>query len=162
MERASPPATMNARPRTIWLMASVVINALMRPFAMTNPLKKPMRPPPTIPRMIPNNTLLVELITTAAVTPLKATMFSTERSKSPEARQKSIVQETIPTIETERPRPIMLRHVKKYGTKIDSSKNKTIKMTSIPESSQIDFKLPDSERPRGCIIQKLPFSPFCS
>nr|VUD31165.1 Uncharacterised protein [Raoultella sp. NCTC 9187] len=71
-------------------------------------------------------------MTTAVVTPAQAITDATERSKSPDARQNSIPQATIPDIEIASPRPFILMKEAKFGTKITQPINSTAKTTSIP------------------------------
>ncbi|MND83135.1 hypothetical protein D3C80_749850 [compost metagenome] len=72
------------------------------------------------------------LMTTAVVTPAQAITEATDRSKSPEARQKSMPQATMPDMEIASPRPFILMKLAKLGTKIAQPINRTANTTSIP------------------------------
>ncbi|MNP28205.1 hypothetical protein D3C76_1211570 [compost metagenome] len=113
-------------------MASVVIRALIFRRAMTNPFTRPLRTPSIRPANTPIHRLSVMLMTTAVVTPAQAITDATERSKSPEARQNSIPQATMPDIEIASPSPFILMKLAKFGTKIAQPINRTANTTSIP------------------------------
>ncbi|CAH0281687.1 hypothetical protein SRABI106_03295 [Rahnella aquatilis] len=72
------------------------------------------------------------LITTAVVTPAQAITDATDRSKSPEARQNSIPQATMPDIEIASPNPFMLMKELKFGTKMVQAINSTANTTNMP------------------------------
>ncbi|MNP75252.1 hypothetical protein D3C76_1722810 [compost metagenome] len=72
------------------------------------------------------------LMTTAVVTPAQAITEATDRSKSPDARQNSIPQATIPDMEIASPSPFILMKVAKLGTKMAQPRNSTAKTTSMP------------------------------
>jgi len=107
MPTATPPDMMKPAPRTICMVARVAMRALMPSLAITAPLKRPMSRQAR--RLIATGTAIcpgIHAISTALRMPPKATTAPMERSKSPAARQKSMVQASIPTWETERERPI--------------------------------------------------------
>jgi len=132
MPTALPSEMIYARPRTICMVASVVISALILSFAITKPLTSPLTMPSSRPAATPSHRLSVMLMTTAVVTPAQAMTDATERSKSPEARQNNMPQATIPDIEIASPRPFILIKVAKFGTKIAQARNSTAKTTSMP------------------------------
>src|SRR6476620_415491 len=98
------------------MVARVVMSALMPRRAMTKPLRSPTTPPARAPDM--------------------ATTEPTERSKSPAARQKSMVQAMRPTVATERRRPLKLTQEGKLGTKMAQQPKRRRKTTSMPVASQ--------------------------
>ena len=110
------------------MVASVVI--IRR--AMTKPLTRPLSAPSNRPAAIPSHRLSLRLITTAVVTPAQAITDATDRSKSPEARQNSMPQATIPDIEIASPSPFILTNEAKLGTKITQPINSTANTTSMP------------------------------
>ena len=61
---------------------------------------------------------------------------ATDRSKSPEARQNSMPQATMPDIDIASPRPFMLMKVPKFGTKMAQTINSSANTTSMPKLSQ--------------------------
>ncbi len=76
---------------------------------LTNPINAPARrETPTPTRILP-----VAFSNIAHKTPEKATVEPTERSKSRDARQNIIVQDTIPICETDNASPSMLSMEKK-------------------------------------------------
>ena len=89
------------------------------------------------------------LITTAVTTPAQAMTEATDRSKSPDARQKSMPQATMPDIDIASPRPFILIKEPKFGTKIAQTINSSAKTTSMPKLSQMR---PNCRPPRdaGC------------
>ncbi len=104
---------MKPRPRTISIVASVVISALMRRYAITAPLTKPITAPAATAAMIAMNVLPVALSTIAHSTPANATVEPTDKSKSREARQNIIVHATMPICEIDSARPSMFSIEKK-------------------------------------------------
>src|SRR5438270_5757498 len=120
--------------------ASVVMRGLILHFATTVPLSKPTSAPEPSPAAIPKATLPVWFITTVAITPAQASTEPTDRSKFPEAKQKSIVQETIPTLETASSNPCMFTFEKKLSTQREQPRNSAAITTSIPARSQKEIK----------------------
>lgn len=116
---------------------------------MTNPFTRPLNTPSSSPASTPIHRLSVMLITTAVVTPAQAITEATDRSKSPEARQNSIPQATMPDMEIASPSPFILMNVAKFGTKIAQATKRAAKTTSMPYWSQMrpklkaDFGAPD-------------------
>src|ERR1700740_1948411 len=88
---------------------------------MITPLRAPIMDPQASAASTPSQRLSVAFITVALRTPVKATTEPTDRSKSREARQNIIVQATMPIWETERAKPSMFCHVKKYWTESDKA-----------------------------------------
>ncbi len=76
--------------------------------------------------------LSVALIATAQVTPEQAIMEPTDISNSPDARQNSMPQATIPASDTARPNPFMLMMLAKLGIVMLAIRNRMAKITSIP------------------------------
>jgi len=113
----------------------VVIRALLLHFAMITPLKRPTMPPAATPASTPRATLPVRSMTTAASTPEHATTEPTDRSKSPEARQNSMVQATMPMVETDSASPFMFAQERKSSTHTAQPPNRRAKTTSIPAAS---------------------------
>src|SRR6266478_6487963 len=130
-----PPEKINASPLTIWYVASVVIRGLILHLATTTPLTKPTSAPNPSPAMMPIKILSDLLIITAATTPAHGTIVPTERSKFPDARQKSIVQEMIPTVEMASSSELWLRIVKKSLTVSAQTTTSTARMASMPACS---------------------------
>ncbi len=86
------------------------------------------------------------LIITAATTPAHGTIVPTERSKLPDARQKSIVQEIMPTVETASSSESRFRSVKKSFTVSEQTMTSTARMASMPACSS---QLPSCVRIQG-------------
>ncbi len=139
MPTARPSDAMSARPRTICMVASVVISALMRKRAMTTPLTVPTRPPHTRAATRPSRIDPVAFEAMTATMPEKATVEPTERSKSREARQNIMVQATMPMVTTDCSRPSMFRSVRKLGTVSDTTAKASAKMTTRPCSPRRSF-----------------------
>jgi len=78
--------------------------------------------------------------------PAHGTIVPTERSKFPEARQKSIVQEMMPTVETASSSESRLRSVKKSLTVNEQTMTSTARMASMPACSS---QLPSCVRIHG-------------
>src|ERR1700761_1307372 len=97
---------------------------------MIAPLIKPITAPATRLAAMPSMTLPVALATMAQVTPAKATVEPTERSKSREARQNIMVQATMPICETDKATLTMLSQEKKYGTVPLNTANSTTKISA--------------------------------
>ena len=104
---------MKPSPRTISIVASVVISALMRRYAITAPLTKPIAAPAATAATIATNVLSVAFSTIAHSTPENATVEPIDRSKSRDARQNIIVHATMPICEIDSARPSMLSIEKK-------------------------------------------------
>src|SRR5256885_15280591 len=137
---------MNANPLTIWYVANVVISGLILHLATTTPLTKPTSAPNPSPARMPTKMLSDLLIITAATTPAHGTIVPTERSKFPEARQKSIVQEMMPTVETASSSESRLRSVKKSLTVSAQTMTSTARIASMPACSN---QLPSCVRIQG-------------
>ncbi len=120
MPTARPSDAISARPRTICMVASVVISALMRKRAMTTPLTRPTKPPQASAAIRPRMIEPVAFEAMTAIMPEKATVEPTDRSKSRDARQNIMVQATMPMVTTDCSRPSMLRSVRKLGTVSDT------------------------------------------
>ena len=127
---------MKPNPRTICIVASVAISALMRNREITTPLQSPTAPPTNTPANMPNKTLPIALVTTAATTPAQATTEPTDKSKSPDAKQNSIVQPTMPICDTANAKPFTFTHEKKSSTNSEHAANSTAKTTNMPAFSQ--------------------------
>ncbi len=97
------------------MVASVVISALTRSLAITMPLISPTTRPISNAAPMPSMTLSVSRMTMAATTPAQAITEPTDRSKCPEARQNSMVQAAMPTVEIARPRPRMFSGERKLS-----------------------------------------------
>jgi hypothetical protein len=108
---------------------------------MITPFINPINAPRNTLAIIEKGRLPVLFIRVATTTPEKATAASTERSKSPPARQNNIVEATIPTIETDNERPIILGIEKKFGTNKDSAINMITKKTETPALVQKAVKI---------------------
>ena len=136
MPMACPPETMKPSPRTISIMASVVISALILTLAMITPFTAPMKAPATRLAPIPSAMLPEPLITVAQSRPEKATIEPTERSKSRQARQNIMVHATMPICETESARPTRFWIEKKYSTLTERTAKRTMKMRMRLHSSR--------------------------
>ena len=86
----------------------------------------------------PSATLPVLFMTTAATTPAQASTEPTERSKLPEARQKSMVDETIPTVETASSKPWRFTTERKSLTKMAEAANSRASTNNMPARSHQD------------------------
>src|SRR5471030_922377 len=123
------------------MVASVVISALIFSRAITKPFSKPVSIPRIKPATTPIHRLSVLLITTAVVTPAQAITEATDKSKSPEAKQNNMPQETIPDREIARPKPLILIKLEKLGTNMVQTINSRTNTTSMPKSSHMRDKL---------------------
>ncbi|EGH46447.1 hypothetical protein PSYPI_30718 [Pseudomonas syringae pv. pisi str. 1704B] len=74
-------------------------------------------------------------MTIPAITPEQASTEPTERSKCPDARQKSMVQAAIPTVEIARPRPRMFSGDMKLSMNTAHSRKIPTAARSITQSS---------------------------
>jgi hypothetical protein len=102
---------------------------------------------------MPAATLPEALMTTAVSTPEQATTEPTERSKWPEARQKSMVQESIPTVTTAVARPLMLFALAKFGTNSAQRPKMAAQMTAMPALSQICLSAAGDLFPVGWVMR---------
>src|SRR5471032_812406 len=127
---ACPCDTINPSPRTTSIVASVVISALIRKYAITAPFTKPMAEPAATAAIIAINVLPVAFRTIAQSTPAKATVEPTDKSTSRDARQNIIVQATMPICEIDSASPSMFSMEKKWSTDSDIVMNTTIKITT--------------------------------
>ncbi|MNE12942.1 hypothetical protein D3C80_1057650 [compost metagenome] len=114
------------------MVARVVISALIFSRAITKPLINPETIPSSKPAPTPIHRLSVILITTAVVTPAQAITDATDRSKSPEARQNSMPQATMPDMDIANPSPFILINEPKLGTNSTQAINSTANTTSMP------------------------------
>ncbi len=110
-----PPEMVKPKPRTICIVASVAISALMRNREIATPLQSPTTPPIDTPANMPNRTLPTALVTTAATTSEQATTEPTDKSKFPDAKQNSIVHPTMPICDTANAKPFTFTHYKQCG-----------------------------------------------
>jgi len=139
MPTARPSDAISANPRTICMVASVVISALIRNRAMTMPLTKPTTAPHSRAASSPTGMEPVAFETITAIMPEKATIDPTERSKSREARQNIMVQATMPIVTTDCRSPSMFRSVRKFGTKSETITKAAAKITTSPCSPRRIF-----------------------
>ncbi|MNF74470.1 hypothetical protein D3C84_565030 [compost metagenome] len=114
------------------MVARVVMRALILNLATTMPLMRPNSTPTDMPARMPTVMLSVALMPTAQATPEQATTEPTDMSNSPEARQNSMPQATMPDMETASPSPRMLIRLAKLGTSAQASRNRMAKITSMP------------------------------
>src|SRR5471030_2408906 len=110
---ACPCDTMNPSPRTTSMVASVVIKALIRNYAITAASTEPMAEPAGTAAIIAINVLPVAFKTIEQSTPANATVDPNDKSKSREARQNITVQATMPICEIDSARPSMFSIEKK-------------------------------------------------
>ena len=131
------------------MVARVVISALILNCAITIPLTAPTTPPAAIPANMPSTALPVAATTTAASTPDMEIIVSTDRSKCPDARQNSIVQDTMPTVATETASAFMLKGEKNSGTNTEIPTNSAANTTSMPAFAH---KFDSARMPLGCFL----------
>ena len=118
------------------MVASVAINALIRSLAITMPLIRPTTNPIANAAETPRNTLSVSRITTAATTPAQAITEPTDRSKCPDAKQNSMVQAAMPTVEIASPRPRMFNGERKLSMKIADNTKMPSAASTMTQSSR--------------------------
>ena len=118
------------------MVAKVVISALTRSLAMTMPLISPTIRPISSAAPMPSMTLSVSRITIAATTPAQAITEPTDKSKCPDARQNSMVQAAMPTVEIARPSPRMFSGERKLSINNALSTKMPNAASSITQSSR--------------------------
>ncbi len=124
------------------MVARVVIKALTRSLAITMPLISPTISPISNAAPMPSITLSVSRITIAATTPAQAITEPTDKSKCPDARQNSMVQAAMPTVEIARPSPRMFSGERKlsiskaHSTKIPIAASNIAQLSSSARTSR--------------------------
>src|SRR5687767_2034791 len=131
------------------MVANVVISALMPSCAMTKPLSNPTSAPERTPAAMPTSAESAQLDTTAPTIPPIATTEPTDKSKSPAARQKSIVQEIIPTTVTDSSSPLRFTRLKKLSTKIAQQMNIRTNTRSMPAFCQSERTMDGADSGAG-------------
>src|SRR5690606_18253633 len=111
------------------------IRALMPSLATTKPFTNPTAQPAASATAAPATTLPVLAITVAAITPARAKVAPTDKSKSPEARQNSMVQLTMPMVHTASVTLMKFIAEKKLGTVSEHTSTSSASTSSMPALS---------------------------
>src|SRR5258707_327629 len=120
--------------------ARVVMSGLILNLATMARLTAPARAPDASPAAIRRTALPVWSITTVAIPPAQASTEPTDRSKLPDARQNSMVHDTIPTVDTASNSPPMFTAEAKFLTNNEQPTSRAASTSNMPARSQKEIR----------------------